>query len=508
MNRLNAVTVCVLLAGAGTVVAAEDGTSPDRLAAEGWLGGAGQLLEISQWVRDGLAADDPGPALDALAALARQALEAGQREVCVEAEIGWLQLAMADAEADAGDALDELARRAREWGLPREEARIWSWRATLFEGAGEWLAAFHAHDRASQAALGGGLLNRGAASLVAMARLCRENRHPWRLQHQWVRIDTMLAGRIRELDVETRRLLADERLAAQPVLAGLPPLGRGPTGAVLNPPEASALVARPQQEIGRTRIFLSNPTAKELGGSLTATPRVGRAGSWVADESGQTLTVRPPGEGGAEGATRALSLRPGETLSLYVEHLPSAADDMVTLAWQADGGKGVAATSDFFFTDAAAAAAVVSGGNLTTVPGWPVPFYHEINQRTGGVRIEDLGFKASGPCRLEIFDGDERSLAGFPSTRLLAVDGDGDGLFTGPRDEVLSDHNGDGVPDVLVGDRSRSLEVYAWPLGATGREPLTISARLRRPGGGQEGWRTDVEVGLRPAEKVVGRKER
>jgi hypothetical protein len=308
--------------------------------------------------------------------------------------------------------------------------------------------------------------------------------------------------------VETRRLLADERLAAQPVLAGLPPLGRGPAGAVLNPPEASALVARPQQEIGRTRIFLSNPTAKELGGSLTATPRVGRAGSWVADESGQTLTVRPPGEGGADGATRALSLRPGETLSLYVEHLPSAADDMVTLAWQADGGKGVAATSDFFFTDSAAAAAVVSGGNLTTVPGWPVPFYHEINQRTGGVRIEDLGFKASGPCRLEIFDGDERSLAGFPSTRLLAVDGDGDGLFTGPRDEVLSDHNGDGVPDVLVGDRSRSLEVYAWPLGATGREPLTISARLRRPGGGQEGWRTDVEVGLRPAEKVVGRKER
>ena len=318
----------------------------------------------------------------------------------------------------------------------------------------------------------------------------------------------MLAGRIRELDVETRRLLADERLAAQPVLAGLPPLGRGPAGAVLNPPEASALVARPQQEIGRTRIFLSNPTVKALGGSLTATPRAGRAGSWVADESGQTLTVSPPGEGGTEAATRALSLRPGETLSLYVEHLPSATDDMVTLAWQADGGKGVAATSDFFFTDSAAAAAVVSGGNLTTVPGWPVPFYHEINQRTGGVRIEDLGFKASGPCRLEIFDGDERSLAGFPSTRLLAVDGDGDGLFTGPRDEVLSDHNGDGVPDVLVGDRSRSLEVYAWPLGATGREPLTIAARLRRPGGGQESWRTDVEVGMRPAEKVVARKER
>jgi hypothetical protein len=487
----------LLLAGEGW--AAPGGGEVDRLAAEGWLGGAGQLLEISQWVQDGLAAGDPAAALEALAGLARSARETGQREVCMEAEIGWLRLAMADADADAGDALEELARRARDWGLPREEARVWSWRASIFEDDGDWLAAFFAHDRASQAALAGGLDNRAVAALLAMARLCREHEHPWRLQHQWARIDHLLVGRLDRLDRETRKMLAEERAASAVLLGTLPPLPRAPAGPVLNPSEASAMVARSHGEIARTRFFLSNPTAETVVGELRAESRAGGAAVWQADEAGQVLTFGAGDEESAAPAVtvRPLTLRPGETVSLYLEQMPRAVDNQVGIRWQ---GKGLAgASAEFFFSERVSASAMVSGGNLNTVPGWPVPLYHEINQRAGGVRVEDLSFMASEPCRLEVFDGDARSVAGFPSTRLLAVDEEGDGQFRGPGDVVLSDENGDGMPDVLVGDRSRSLEVWAWPLRGGSGEPVTVAARLRREARSGGGWRTDVESGIRPA---------
>jgi hypothetical protein len=457
------------------------------------------LLEISQWVQDGFAAEDPAAALEALAGLARSAREAGQREVCMEAEIGWLQLAMADADTDAGDALEELARRARDWGLPREEARVWSWRAEIFGTEGDWLAAFFAHDRASQAALAGGLDNRAVASLLAMARLCREHEHPWRLQHQWARIDRLFAGRLDRLDRETRKLMAEERAAAATLLSGLPLLPRAPVGPVLNPTEASAMVARSHGEIARTRFFRSNPTPGTVVGELTAESRASASATWQADDSGQVLTMGGGDGGQSRAATtvRSLTLRPGETVSLYLEQLPRAGDNQVGIRWQGAGMSG--ASAEFFFTERASPSAIVSGGNLNTVPGWPVPLYHEINQRAGGVRVEDLAFVASVPCRLEVFDGDARSIPGFPSTRLLAVDVQGDGDFRGPGDQVLSDENGDGMPDVLVGDRSRSLEVWAWPLRAGQGQPVTVAARLRRDAQTGDGWRTDVESGIRPA---------
>ena len=58
---------------------------------------------------------------------------------------------------------------------------------------------------------------------------------------------------------------------------------------------------------------------------------------------------------------------------------------------------------------------------------------------------------------------------------------------------MLSDINADGRPDVLIGDRTRSLEIFAWPLVPLPEgEELTLAARLKRqdqPGG----WRTDAE---------------
>ena len=491
--------------GAARVVAESMETTPERLAAEGWLGGSGHLMEIADLVRDGMAAENPESAMEALAAMAREARSAGRHAVCMEAEIGWLQLAVDHAGADAAEAIEELAERARDWRLPREEARLWQWRAELFEDAGDWLAAFHAFDRAAQAALGGGLLNRGAAALVGMARLCREHAHPWRLQHQWVRIDALLGIRVADLDADARAALDAERAAGAGLLAGLPPLeAPARETARINPVVAASMVSRPQREIGRTRFQITNPTPQTVEGRLTVSPRRGAAGTWQSGTDGSTLRLQPPAAGSAEepvSATRTLTLRPGESAAIYLEHLPAPDDNSAMLRWEDGlGARAATAAAEFRFADAVPDASIVTGGALAPLPGWPLPFHHEINQRSGGVRVEPLGFLASMPCRLEYFDGDASSAAGLPSTRLLAVDEQGDGLFDGPGDKVLSDHDGDGQPDILVGDRSRTLEVYAWPLLPMRGESVTLSGRLRRRAADPAaGWRTDVESELAPA---------
>ena len=129
-------------------------------------------------------------------------------------------------------------------------------------------------------------------------------------------------------------------------------------------------------------------------------------------------------------------------------------------------------------------------------PGWSVPFYHEINHRGPGVRVADFQFEASVPCRLEIFDVDGGRHPSVDAGRLLAVDADGDGLFASADDELASDINADSAADLLIADRSRSLEVFAWPLvPLLPGEAITLSARLRRPESPEE-WRTDAENSL------------
>jgi hypothetical protein len=129
-----------------------------------------------------------------------------------------------------------------------------------------------------------------------------------------------------------------------------------------------------------------------------------------------------------------------------------------------------------------------------------VPLYHELNYRGPGVAVEDFQFMASVPCRLEIFDVDRVLYPAVDAGELLAVDAEGDGCFTGAEDRLYSDCNGDGAPDVLIGDRSRSLELYAWPLRPLPEgEEIVISARLRRPLRPAE-WRTDAESAVREEE--------
>ena len=81
---------------------------------------------------------------------------------------------------------------------------------------------------------------------------------------------------------------------------------------------------------------------------------------------------------------------------------------------------------------------------------------------------------------------------------LIAVDAEGDGSFAGPNDVVRadSDHNNDGMPDILIGNRSRSIELFAWPLRELPEgEEVTISAGHRRTSAARRSvkeWQTDA----------------
>lgn len=121
-------------------------------------------------------------------------------------------------------------------------------------------------------------------------------------------------------------------------------------------------------------------------------------------------------------------------------------------------------------------------------PGWSIPLYHEIYGRRRRARVENLQVKASVPARLEILDQE--------TGKLLAVDAEGDGLYTSPGDRVLQDQDGDGNPDMIVGDRAQAVEIQVWPAPATGGV-LTVTAGLR-DAMQETGWRIDAVNTLRP----------
>ena len=73
------------------------------------------------------------------------------------------------------------------------------------------------------------------------------------------------------------------------------------------------------------------------------------------------------------------------------------------------------------------------------------------------------------------------------------MDAEGDGYFTGVDDRIEADNNANGNPDILIGDRSRSLEIFAWPLvPLPPNSEITISARLLSPERDRY-WRLDAE---------------
>ena len=464
--------------------------------------GTGRRDEIAEVTRNAESSGEWRRGMAELAALARTAKEAGERTAWVEAELAWVKLAARDGEeTDLDDALQELAARARDWGMSRQEADVYTFWAEYLEDQGEWLMAMRALDRAAQASLGGEYVNSALTALVSMSRLCRENEHPWRLQEVWLRITQVETDLAASIDDPTRELLNRERMEAAPLLEPLVPLAAAPSRVDLQPAQTAVRVSAPHGEVGRARFFLTNESVRTIAGTLKVTARSGVVKKWESGDSGHWLTFGPAPaktstkESSPSPSSRPLSLRPGERLSVYVEReLPGVADT-VKLTWTSPGGEALA-TGDFSFAAREPRSSITNAGSLTMRPGWNLPFYQEINHRGHQIRVEDFQFQTSVPCRLEIFDVDGGRHPSVDAGKLLAVDADGDGCFTSSDDRIASDFNDDGQPDLLVGDRSRSLEIFAWPLiPLLPGEEITLSSRLRRPDEAAA-WRTDAESRL------------
>jgi hypothetical protein len=263
--------------------------------------------------------------------------------------------------------------------------------------------------------------------------------------------------------------LAAERQAGAGLLARTKPAGpAGPlaAGVDLQPKDSRVMVSSADKELGRSRFLLTNTGAFTVGGTLKVTANGAVVTDWQSGKAGLYITL---GQGGTELAARPLRLLPGQQLEIYVEHGPGLAQDTVRVAW--DGGeKPVTGSGTFYFTEGLPSASVVNAGVFQLHAGWSIPLYHEIYQRGRGSRIQNLAVQASAACRLEIYDHD--------TGRLLAVDAEGDGAYSGPGDQVFGDADRDGWPDLVVGDRARAIEICAWPLGVTGGG-ITVSAGLR-----------------------------
>jgi len=464
---------------------------------------SGWRLDIARIASDAEASGDWRRGMTELARIAVEADANHDRPVCLEAELSWVKLAARSGEeSDLDDALEELVFRARDWGLGRQEAEVYTFWAERLEAEGEWLMALRALDGAVQASLGDGWVNRALRALLTMSRLCRENDHPWRLQQVWVRIaqiedDAELSAAI---DLSTHELMEMERVEALPVLGSVTPVTPVTPQVDLQPSRAAVRVSAPHGEVGRARFFLTNETVRTVQGTLNVAARTGALKKWESGYSGHWLTLGPRSTAtkSAVSSNRPMSLRPGERVSVYVEREQPATQDTVSLTWAGAEGDALAA-GEFSFAGKQPRSSVLNAGSFTVRPGWSLPFYHEINHRGTGTATEDFQFETSVPCRLEVFDVDGGKYPTVEAGRLLAVDAEGDGCFTGGDDRVLNDANADGNPDIWIGDRTRSLEIFAWPLVplAAGEE-ITVSARLRRPDQ-FDAWRTDAENSLSPA---------
>lgn len=494
--RLRYLTLAACAGAALSQAAAQDETTPVDMGSLLGLSST-RLPEIEARFRDAERSGEWQRGMTELAALARTARESGDRAAWLEAEFAWVKLAAHDhSEEELSDALQELVTRARDWGLSRREADVFSWWGGLMEDQGEWLMALRAHDGAARASLGDRLISRAVLALLEMSRLCRENDHPWRLQQVWARLTQLESESGTSFDKPARAAFDAERILAEPLLAGLPPLAPVTSRVDLQPSATAVKVSSPHAEVGRARFFLTNETNRTVAGTLKAEAKTGVVKTWESGSSGHWLTLGPAAaKSAAAPAQRKLSLRPGEQLSIYIEREQPAKQDTVSLTWSGAGGEARAA-GEFHFASGEPLTSVTSAGSFTLRPGRGVPFYHELNHRGSGVRIEDFQFAASVPCRLEIFDVDGGTHPSVDAGRLLAVDAEGDGVFTSPGDQLASDLNADSSPDLLIADRSRSLEIYAWPLvPLAAGETVTLSARLRRPED-PAAWRTDAENSL------------
>lgn len=452
---------------------------------EGWLREGSDLgLELAHVVADGKRGGAAGKVLRDLELISAEAKARGLKEVWLHAQQWWVRFTLMDQpESDLTPAVEELLAWSRTWNMPSEEAEVQALWGEVLKAQGQWLMAVKAQDRTTQLALEAGRVARAMEAFLEMARLCRGAGHGWRLAQIWARIDLVLKDRRVELAESLAEALKTERELGASLLAGAGRMaGAVAQGGVdLQPKDSRVLVSAPDREVGRSRFLLTNGTSWGVEGTLSVTADRAGVSGWQGGETGLYITLA---KGGGQSGSRKVRLLPGQQLEVYVEHDPGVAEDAVKVAWAGDGAGGGGAAKaggTFYFADGLPSSSLVNAGVFQLQAGWCIPLYHEIYHRGRRARIQNFQVSASAACRLEVYDHD--------TGRLLGIDAQGDGNFRGAGDQVLEDADRDGWPDLVVGDRARALEIFAWPLGVTGAG-ITVSAGLRGDGGTVTG---DVE---------------
>ncbi len=361
--------------------------------------------------------------------------------------------------------LDEVLARCEAAQLTDPLSYVWEVQGWLAMEQGASPLAARAWERAGAYALDHQQVSRAVDLWLMAARTYSHLQHAAHLQECSAQLTLLGQARAAELSAEDQRKITafQNHPRTLSVLAVLPAYLRQATAERrLQPTTATVQVSNGEREKGRTRFTLANHQTTAMDGLLTLTAASGAVDEWTRRGAELTIKVRPSLKPGA--AQHPLRLLPGETLKIFVEyHFITSAqnvEDHLQLDWTDAHGSQVA-EGEFTSRIGASPVSQIINANTALRGPWPTPFYHEIYYRGRGqkLQIENLLTQIQGPAaRVEIYNEE--------TGELLAVDAEGDGLYTGEADSLAdaNDRDDDTRPDLVVGPQNVGcVEVYVFP---------------------------------------------
>jgi hypothetical protein len=405
------------------------------------------------------------------------------RALAVEAERGnvleawaWAEAAVVEAWLDGqkedenfrlsripGRALMEVIHRCEAQRATAPLSYVWQVQARYcFEQEINVAKAAAAWERAGSYALDARMVNQGITCWLAAGRIYRRENQLAHVQECLSWLELIARERANELSAESSERLMEFRKITQPLLNALQPnLTEAEPELNFQPFSSSVVVSSQEHERGRARFMLANHQTHGVEGLMTITAAQGDVVAWVRDGDRLQITLRPSLK--PKAAQHRLRILPGEKLKIYVDYLfqssTTAFTDQLQMDWT-DGQSSQVAAGKFESSIARPALAQVT--NLSLIKqsrNWPIPFYHEIFYRGDKLSIEDVLVQTETPGRVEIYNED--------TGELLAIDAEGDGVYTGSDDFLDSGHDRDGDtrPEVIVGPKNAvgSLEIYVFP---------------------------------------------
>ena len=300
-----------------------------------------------------------------------------------------------------------------------------------------------------------------------------------RLRQLWSRLDTLLFERAAELDAALIERVQEYRnQAAQTERIPAERYGQG--GIDLQPVLTLAAIA--EDEIPRSLATLTNTSSLPRTGALAVRAAKGYAIAWERTGLVHKVTLEPAwwAQAGTSDA-ETITLAPGAQARIYVACEPSSLKSVaVDLVWTPAGDDVQSiAKHQFLFAPDRRPAAFVSASEFEWNASYPVPVFTELVHRVAEEIVHDFRAVAGGRrCRVEYLDeatGD-----------LLAIDGEGDGSFSGPSDSLIQDANRDGFPDFTLSPMRpvAGLEMLVFPhADGTGDVPdteLALSFHTRK----------------------------